>query len=737
VNQIFSLEQIYTFDSSLHHILLASLTFDPSVQQIFLPLTTGAKLFLVSESIKHSVKELWEFIVSNRIDIINTVPSLMNVLLEHKIGHDNLHFKYVILAGEVFSKNLYLRLTESLRAEKIINIYGPTEATINTTLYECKAEETNSTIPIGRPLPNYHVYILDEQQNLVPIGEYGEICISGVGLARGYVNSPELTTERFVANPFTPGERMYRTGDYGRWDEGGNIEFLGRRDYQVKVGGIRVEPGEVETVLAEHPRVQEAVVIDQEDHEGKTRLVSYVVSRQEQALSIDDLRRFLEDKLPQHMVPSAFVIMDAMPLTPHGKVDRRALPAAVEMARGDQGNTYVAPRDELESRLTVIWENILGVKPIGVKDHFFNLGGSSLLAMILFAEIEKTFGKRFPLATIIDAPTIEDLGRVVGNEECSGSWSPLVALQAKGSKPPFFCVHGHRGNVVGFYGLATYLGKEQPFYALQAQGLDGRPLGELNISNMAADYIKKVRTVQPEGPYFLGGWCMGGVLAFEMAQQLQRDGQKVALVAMIESNHPSGFEFPPNSTALRRLIYSVIDRVRYEIMAFRSLENKDKLSHLLKKFSTALAFTQVKIEKLIEWFLAKFRLSVRHSWSYKMAALAEANEKALLSYEPRPYRGRVAIFSASKQPLGIYPDPSLGWSELLEGESELHEIPGHHLNSFIEPSLQVLAEELRKCLDKAAQTYEPADLDSPGKPPNDDKSFSTSMCSTKEVELND
>ncbi|MGC2062909.1 MAG: amino acid adenylation domain-containing protein, partial [Thermodesulfovibrionales bacterium] len=262
VNQIYGLKTMYTFESSLHHILLASITFDPSVQQIFLPLTTGGKLFLVPKSTKQSVKELWEFIVSNQIDIVNTVPSLMSVLLDHANSYSDLHFKYIILAGEVLSKKLYLRLKESLSAEKIINIYGPTEATINTTLYECKPEEILSTIPIGKPLKNYNIMILDAQQNLLPIDVPGEICISGVGLARGYLNNPKLTAEKFVSNPYTPGERIYRTGDLGRWTADGNIEFFGRIDHQVKIRGIRIELGEIEAVLGQHPAIQETVVIE-------------------------------------------------------------------------------------------------------------------------------------------------------------------------------------------------------------------------------------------------------------------------------------------------------------------------------------------------------------------------------------------------------------------------------------------------------------------------------------------
>src|SRR3972149_5742457 len=277
VNQIVGLKKRYHFNDSLRHILLAPVTFDPSVQQIILPLISGGRLFLVSKATTHNVKEVWNYIGSNRINVINTVPSLMNALLDYRDSSDDSHFKYIILAGEVFFKNLYAKMKEKLSAEKIINIYGPTEATINTTLYECKAEEMGRTIPIGKPLMNYRVLILSEDEKLVPIGGIGEICISGVGLARGYLNNPELTAEKFVINPFIRGERMYRTGDLGRWTEDGNIEFLGRIDDQVKVRGIRVELGEVEAALGQNPGVKESIVISQGEMGVSRGLVAYVV----------------------------------------------------------------------------------------------------------------------------------------------------------------------------------------------------------------------------------------------------------------------------------------------------------------------------------------------------------------------------------------------------------------------------------------------------------------------------
>ncbi len=408
VNQIYGLKTIYKFESSLHHILLASITFDPSVQQIFLPLTTGGKLFLVPKSTKQSVKELWEFIVSNQIDIVNTVPSLMSILMDHADSYSDLHFKYIILAGEVLSKKLYLRLKESLSAEKIINIYGPTEATINTTLYECKPEEISSIIPIGKPLMNYNIMILDSHQKLLPVDVPGEICISGVGLARGYLNNPKLTAEKFISNPFTPGERMYRTGDLGRWTADGDIEFLGRIDHQVKIRGVRIELGEIEAVLYQHPTVQETVVIDREDHAGSTRLVAYVVPKHKQNVTIDELRRFLKDKLPDYMVPSAFVALDSLPLTAHGKVDRRALPEP-KWGRNNVGEPFVSPHTSVEELLANIWREVLGLKQVGIHDNFFELGGDSLSAIRVIARVKNSLPMEIPLQKLFERPTIAEL----------------------------------------------------------------------------------------------------------------------------------------------------------------------------------------------------------------------------------------------------------------------------------------------------------------------------------------
>jgi amino acid adenylation domain-containing protein len=702
VNQIYGLKKLYLFESSLNHILLAPFTFDPSIQQVFLPLTTGGKLFLVPNQVKHNVKELWEFIVSNRIDIINTVPSLMNLLLDHSNGYDDLQFRYIILAGESFPKNLYLRLRDKISAEKIINIYGSTETTINTTLYECKPEELNGTIPIGKPLMNYSVFILKEDWQVAPVGIPGEICVSGAGLARGYLNNKKLTEEKFVDNPYLPGEKMYRTGDLGMWNDDGNIEFLGRIDHQVKINGMRVEPGEIESALNQHPSIRESLVVNSKVHSGIVHFIAYVVPEQDLKIQADELRTFLKNKLPVYMIPSDFVIMDSFPLTVHGKVDRKTLPSP-ENINSKKETSFCASGNEAEKKLLKIWKLVLGRENIGIKDNFFEHGGTSLLAMMLFSEIEKTFGKNLPLATIFNAPTIEQLAEILDDENWSAEWSSLVAIQTRGSNPPFFCVHGHRGNVIVFHDLAVNLGPEQPFYGLQAEGLDGKPVGDRSITEIASNYVKEIQKIQPSGPYFLGGWCMGGTVAYEMAQILRSSGERVALVVMIETNRWKKYpkRLPTVSFPLH-VIHRTIDRIYYELSVHRTLGNKGRVLYLLRKLKDRILMTQVKIEKLIEWIFNKIKIKIPHTRVFKLNALAEMHDKAIRNYNPNPYYGNVVMFRANKQPLGIYPDPTLGWSEYIKGKLELYEFPGHHLNTFIEPSVKDLAQKLKVCIKEAS-----------------------------------
>ena len=354
-------------------------------------------------------------------------------------------------------------------------------------------------------------------------------------MAKGYLNRPKETKKRFISHYLGP--RLNATGDLVRREVDRKFEFVGRTDTQVKIRGFRVEPGEIEAALSQHPGVWESVVTAREDVPGSRRLVAYIVPIHQSAPAISNLRSFLSQKLPDYMVPSAFVSLDALPLTSNGKVDHTSLPAP-DLLRPNLTETLVLPRNEKELQLTKIWESVLDTHPIGVKDNFFELGGHSLLAVSLFTKIEKMFGSNLPLATLFQAPTVEQLAELLIQEGWSPPWSSLVAVQPNGSKPPFFLVHGGGGHVLHCYELAVHLDAEQPLYGLQAQGLDGRKPPYTRIEDMARHYINEMRSLFPEGPYFLGGRSGGGVVAFEMGQQLIRDGHEVPLLILFDTGRP-------------------------------------------------------------------------------------------------------------------------------------------------------------------------------------------------------
>jgi aspartate racemase len=389
-------------------------------------------------------------------------------------------------------------------------MFGQTETCGIVATYPIPAQQDERVkiVPLGRAIANTQIYLLDSHMQPVPIGVPGELHIGGLGLARGYLNRPELTDEKFIPDPFRQkeGARVYKTGDLARFLRDGSIEFIGRSDYQVKIRGFRIELGEIEAVLSQHPSVLQTVVIAREDGSGEKRLVAYVVSNEGPALSISDLRRFLREKLPEYMVPFAFVLLEALPLTPSGKVNRSVLPAP-DLAKPDSEENFVAPRDELEQELVQIWEEVLRVQPIGIKDNFFDLGGHSLLAVHLFGQIETKFGKKLPLATLFQSGTVETLAKMLcpaqekatgdqvllgalGEDTSTDAWSSLVAIQPNGSKPPLFFMHPMGGEILCYRPIAMHLGQDQPVYGLQPPGLDGKEPLLTRVEDMAALYIQ-------------------------------------------------------------------------------------------------------------------------------------------------------------------------------------------------------------------------------------------------------
>jgi thioesterase domain-containing protein/acyl carrier protein len=481
------------------------------------------------------------------------------------------------------------------------------------------------------------------------------------------LNRPETTAEKFVADPFSlvPGARMYNTGDLARYLASGEIEFAGRTDDQVKIRGYRVELEEIEAVLGAQPGVREVVVAARENASGEKSLVAYVVPSREQVPTASELRSFLKQKLPHYMVPSAFVLLEAMPKTPNGKVDKRGLPApkATDFAETQE---YVAPTNELEIQLTGIWETVLDKKPIGIRDNFFELGGHSLLAARLMHRIEQAMGRRLPLAALLQAPTVEQLSGLLRQEKYSESWSSLVAIQAEGSQPPFFCVHGVGGNVVGFRDLARHLGANQPFYALQPQGLDGKRECLTSIPEMAKRYIQEIKRIQPEGPYRIGGYSFGGLVAYEMAQMLEAQGEEMALLALFDT-YPGKMQ--SRGSQLKNLL---------------GLPLKEQASFVLKKGS----FVMMTLRKRLE--LQMLPRPLRN--------VRQACAQAAGAYDVEPYSGRVTLFRVKEKSVGSLNDPYAIWWRVAAGGVDLREISGDHLSLLKEPQVRFLGQALGDCL---------------------------------------
>ncbi|MEP6486691.1 amino acid adenylation domain-containing protein [Microcoleus vaginatus GB2-A3] len=392
-------------------LLLSSFAFDSSIAGIFWTLCQGGIIVLPPDKFQQELLQLTKFIAQHQISHLLSLPSLYSLILEQAEPQQLTCLRTVIVAGEPCSRELIERHSKRLAHTSLFNEYGPTEGTVWSSVYHCQPSGLTTQVPIGRPIANMQIYLLDKYLSPVPIGVPGEIYIGGAGIARGYLNRPELTNQKFIPNPFSdePGQRLYKTGDLARYLSDGNIEFLGRLDHQVKIRGFRIEQGEIESTLLQHPTVRETTVIAREDIPGDKRLVAYVVPNPEQTPTIDELRRFLKQKLPDYMVPSAFVWLDALPLTPNGKVDRRALPAP-DQSRPDQSVTFVAPRSPIEQQLADIWAEVLRLEQVGIHDNFFELGGHSLLATQVISRLRQAFGVELPVRTLFEAPTVADLG---------------------------------------------------------------------------------------------------------------------------------------------------------------------------------------------------------------------------------------------------------------------------------------------------------------------------------------
>jgi len=556
-------------------------------------------------------------------------------------------------------------------------MYGPTETTIWSAVHQVQA---GMPVLIGGPIANTQFYVVDSHLQPVPVGVPGELLIGGEGLARGYWKRPELSAEKFIADPFCTDveSRLYRTGDLVRYRADSTLEFLGRIDQQVKIRGFRIELEEIESVLRSHAGVREAVVVVRE--EGQKQLAAYVVGAGESGGTSGDLRDYLKQKLPDYMVPAAWVSLPALPLTPNGKVDRKALPAP-DTAGPMHPLDFVAPRTAIEEQLTIIWCEALDLDRISIHDNFFELGGHSLLAAQLFAKIRKTFNTNLPLATLFEAPTVEKLSAIIRDEGGSPSTNCLAPIRSQGSRPPLFLVHPAGGNPLCFYKLTLHLGHDQPVYALQASSVTGgRPL--TNVEDMAACYVREIRTVQAQGPYHIAGACFGGVVAFEMARLLVAGGQKVNLLALLDSYHG------------RRSWRMTIEVVKQHVNNLRRRGWRKRGTYVMVRLRNLKSSIHAR------WLVRQAARCSEFDVSMRNELASAAGLTAFHRYVPQEYPGTAVLFKATDPGDDFYMDPVDFWIPLVKGGLSVRTVPGVHLAMLEEPHVRTLALELRAAIDE-------------------------------------
>jgi amino acid adenylation domain-containing protein len=718
-NTVWWHQQVLTVREEDRVLLMVPYFFDAALCIIGPALAGGARLVLAEPGEEFDPSRLLERVAHEGVTILPIPPRVLGLMLDGPFRQACQAVRLVFCGGEPMPPELPARLFDRLDVP-VYNLYGPTEAAIDATYWACRRDDPRRVIPIGRPIANVQVYVLDSHMLPVPVGVPGELYIGGAGLARGYLNDPRLTAERFLPNPFSsvPGARLYRTGDSGRWLAEGSVEFLGRLDQQVKLRGYRIELGEIEAALAEHPAVREAAVTVHTDAAGEQRLVAYVVGQEEgRPPAADVLRRHLKEKLPDYMTPSTFVSLPALPHTTTGKVDRKALPDPVR-ARPEAAPPHVPPSNPLEEFLVGLWREVLRVDHVGVEDNFFELGGNSIQAAMMINRLQDKLGERVSTVAMFDAPTIasfvrnlvqafpEAISRVFGQElpgagdmpasaagataldRSSALDSLVVPLQPDGSRPPFFVVHPPGGIVVCYQLLAQHLGREQPTYGVRARGLHGESELPTSLQDMAAEYVRAIRAVQPMGPYHLGGWSMGGVVAYEMAQQLRAQGQSVGLLALLDTIIPynsankdcaegpnqSGREYGLDVTMEELDRLGPNEQLPYLWQHVRKLGLVDE--------DTPPALVGQILDDLKRLFHAHLVL---------------ANDYAI-----RPYPGRITLFRPAEAPVVVPTSADRNWGKRAAAV-EVHFVPGQHHSMVKEPHVRVLAEKLAACLQAATR----------------------------------
>lgn len=653
-------------------------SFDVSVWEFFWPLMTGARLVIARPDGHRDAQYLADLIRAKNVTTLHFVPSMLRVFLELKNTEPFPSVKRVICSGEALPHELQERFFERFPDAELHNLYGPTEAAVDVTHWPCVKGDDRLAVPIGKPIANTQMYILDQHLAPVPMGVAGDLYIGGVQVGRGYIGRGELTRERFIADPFSnmDGARLYKTGDLARYLPDGNIEYLGRSDFQVKIRGQRIELGEIEAVLDQQEDVAQSVVVLKKSAVGDAMLVAYVVA--DEALSVEKLKKSMLEQLPQHMVPMTYVVLKELPLTSSGKVDRKVLPAPELGNIVSAMNTYVGPRDDLEICLVNVWQKVLGVESVGIHDDFFDLGGHSLSLIRLVVEMKQAAGIDVDIGSVFQQPTIAGL---VANLESidKRKSSVIVPLQSEGQGIPIFCISG-----VNIYKeFAASLGDDQPVYGVYvSEEKDiindviegGNPT--VSTAQLLDAYCEAIMRYKPTGPYRLAGISFGGVLAVKLASKLTQLGAEVDLVVMFDSILPSAvtvnwrkwLAFSVKSVFSRKMLVKIgkrVEKARYALNSSNRLKPNDRLDKIALKGEAAL--------------FARTRVSFATD-NYKQNDFKVVLVRASQSQNDLPYHDI---------------ETSYGWREILGDSLYLEDVEGTHLSLIQTPNVSELAKKVR------------------------------------------
>ncbi|WP_297336892.1 non-ribosomal peptide synthetase [Algoriphagus sp.] len=684
VNLAFAQQHSIWVNPSDRVLQFASSSFDASVFELLLALASGAGLVMASKEELLPGPSLTRIINTHQVSLAVLTPVVLSHLEPAQLP--SLH--------RVFSAGEALPLTTAQKwasATTLINAYGPTEITVCATL--SKVDPKAERITIGNPLPNYQCHILDPEGNQLPIGVAGELYIGGAGVARGYLNRPELAAEKFVTDPFNPARRIYRSGDLARWLPSGEVEFLGRIDQQVKIRGFRIELGEIEDNLLEYPGILEVALTVRQDHQGEKYLCAYYVSETEK--TVEELRGFLGQTLPEFMIPARYVAMENLPLSPAGKIDRKALPEPGESIL--TGTEFIAPRTKQEKDIVELWSKTLGlrIEEIGIEDDFFALGGNSLKAVSLIAEIQKHLLKKLPLHEVFKRTTVRAQSDFLNDlkTDKSQTESSLIPLQPKGIKTPLFIAPGIEGKCYYLVELAKALGEDQPVYGFQSVGLLAGEEPLTSIEAMAEFNIQLMKKIQPSGPYLLGGHSMGGWVVMEMSNQLRKQGEKVVFLGLFDSYSPTifeqreGFSIHSNDQEINDLLLLLQRLADY-------YDPEINLSEL-KKILDLVAQSD-RTEKVNQWAISKGLVPANFSQEEikRWAQVIGINSR--MSFQPKSTKQKTILFKAEETESETSEVPRcLGWSSVMTTTLQIAVTPGNHISMMIEPNVTYLAKAIQ------------------------------------------